>query len=368
MKILWITNMPTIYRVHFFNELGKYCDLTVMFERYSAKGIENRWKDSLAINFTALFHKTVDVGREGALGIDLLKVNYQKYDEVVISSYSSPAEMIALCKLKLQKIPYILEVDGGIIKEEKSYKKKLKTFLISGADLYFSTSDRTSKYLKYYGAEKTRIYKYHFTSLFNGDILKSVPTEEDKIKFRRTLGLYRKKMVLAVGQFIHRKGFDVLLRAVPNIQDDVDIVIVGGNITEEYQKIVDTLHIQNVKFISEVSKKESTTYYMSADVFVLPTREDIWGLVINEAMAKGLPIITTNACVAGIELIENNRNGYIFTSENEQELATCLNKLLNDKYACEKMGNNNLARIRKYTLEEMAREHYEVFKGRKNSE
>ena len=368
MKILWITNMPTIYRVHFFNELGKYCDLTVMFERYSAKGIENRWKDSLAKNFTALFHKTVDIGREGAFGIDLLKINYQKYDEVVISSYSSPAEMLALCKLKLQKIPYILEVDGGLIKNERSYKKKLKTFLISGADLYFSTSNKTSQYLMYYGAEKKRIYKYHFTSLFNKDVFKSIPMEATKREIRRSIGLYREKMILAVGQFIYRKGFDVLLRTVPNIDEDVDVVMVGGEVTEEYKRIIDTFHIKNVKFVSEVSKEELANYYMGADIFVLPTREDVWGLVINEAMAKGLPIITTKSCVAGVELIENDVNGYIFESENEHELEICLKKLLSNKSLREEMGNNNLKKIRQYTLEEMAREHYEIFKRRKNSE
>ena len=152
MSILWITNMPTIYRIHFFNELGKTCNLTVMFERYSASGVENKWKDSLAINFKAIFHKTIDVGREGAIGFDLLKVDYKHYDEVIISSYSSPAEMLALCKLKIQKIPYMLEVDGGIIKSESLWKKRLKTFLISGADFYFSSSDKTSEYLKYYRA------------------------------------------------------------------------------------------------------------------------------------------------------------------------------------------------------------------------
>lgn len=360
--------MPTIYRVHFFNELGKYCKLTVMFERYSATGVENKWEDSLAINFKAVFHKTMDVGREGAFGIDLLKINYKEYDEIIISSYSSPAEILALCKLKIQRIPYILEVDGGIIKNEKYYKKKLKSFLISGADLYFSSSDKTSEYLQYYGADNSKIYKYHFTSLFDTDILDDVPSEVEKQELREKLGLYRKKMILAVGQFIHRKGFDILLRAIPNLSEDVDIVIVGGKVTKEYQELVRTLEIRNVHFISEISKDILNNYYLGADIFVLPTREDIWGLVINEAMAKGLPVITTNCCVAGAELIENNQNGYIFKSEKVEELVMYLNELLKDKAMCEKMGNNNLEKIKNYTLEKMAKEHYEMFKRRNSGE
>ena len=53
----------------------------------------------------------------------------------------------------------------------------------------------------------------------------------------------------------------------------------------------------------------------------MPTREDIWGLVINEAMAYGLPIITTDNCLAGLELIKNEENGYIIPVNNTELLA-----------------------------------------------
>lgn len=359
-SVLWITNMPTIYRVNFFNELGKYCNLTVMFERYNATGVKNKWKDSLAVNFRAVFHKTIDVGREGAFGIGLLKIDYRQYDNVIISSYSSPAEILALCKLKMQRIPYILEVDGGIIKNEKIYKKNLKKFLISGAGLYFSSSDKTSEYLKYYGAETAKICKYHFTSLFDSDVLESTIDSEEKKKIRIDLGLNSDKMVLAVGQFIYRKGFDILLKAVSKIPSDVDVVIIGGMITEEYSLLVHELNLKNVHFISEISKKKLNDYYKAADIFVLPTREDIWGLVINEAMAKGLPVITTDQCVAGLELIANSQNGYIIQSENEAQLAEKINFLLENQSVCLEIGSRNLARIRSYTFEQMAKEHFEV--------
>lgn len=364
IRVLWITNMPTIYRVNFFNELGKYCNLTVMFERYNATGVKNKWKDSLAVNFRAVFHKTIDVGREGAFGVGLLKIDYRQYDGVIISSYSSPAEMLALCKLKIEKIPYMLEVDGGIIKNESSWKKRLKTFLISGADFYFSSSTKTNDYLKYYGADKNRIYKYHFTSLFGADVLESAVHPEEKKKIREHMNLQSEKMILGVGQFIHRKGFDILLKAAKKIKADVDIVIIGGEMTEEYRALVNDLNLKNVYFVPEVSKEILADYYKAADIFVLPTREDIWGLVINEAMAKGLPVITTGQCVAGIELIEDSKNGYIVKSEDEEQLAEKINTLLENQQACIEMGKRNLQKIRNYTLEEMAKEHYKVFNRR----
>ena len=54
---------------------------------------------------------------------------------------------------------------------------------------------------------------------------------------------------------------------------------------------------------------------MASDLFVLPTREDIWGLVINEAMSFGLPIITTRKCIAGTELITDGENGYLLEAD-----------------------------------------------------
>lgn len=70
-------------------------------------------------------------------------------------------------------------------------------------------------------------------------------------------------------------------------------------------------------------------YYKAADLFVLPTREDIWGLVINEAMAYGLPIITTDKCVAGVQLL-NNQELTIIPTNDISSLATAINYLLKD--------------------------------------
>ena len=96
---------------------------------------------------------------------------------------------------------------------------------------------------------------------------------------------------------------------------------------------------------------------------MLPTREDIWGLVINEAMAYGLPVITTERCVAGLELIENGVNGYVVPVEDAAALAEKINAVLSADL--HQMGEASLEKIRPYTLENMAKTHAEILESRR---
>lgn len=165
------------------------------------------------------------------------------------------------------------------------------------------------------------------------------------------------KIVISVGQFIHRKGFDVLLRAWKNCSSDAMLYIIGGEPTDEYTRLINQLNLTNVYFVGFKSKKELKEYYKAADLFVLPTREDIWGLVVNEAMAAGLPVITTDRCVAGLELIQNDFNGYIVPAGNEKALADKINNVLQDDKTIGEYSQNSIQAIAKYTIHNMAESH-----------
>lgn len=107
-----------------------------------------------------------------------------------------------------------------------------------------------------------------------------------------------------------------------------------------------------------MEKEKLQVYYQAADLFVLPTREDIWGLVINEAMAAGLPVITTERCVAGVEMLDKE---FIVPVENEQMLAEKITSLLENEEKLLKAATDNLNRSREYTIENMAKEHLKIF-------
>ena len=165
------------------------------------------------------------------------------------------------------------------------------------------------------------------------------------------------RLVLSVGQFIYRKGFDILLKAWKNCPTEDKLLVIGDEPTEEMLSLKENLELCNIFFCGFKNKEELSNYYKASDLFVLPTREDIWGLVINEAMAYGLPVITTNRCVAGRELIDNGINGYLVPVNNIDALSNCINTALYGNL--KEMATSCLNRIKDYSIENMAKAHIE---------
>lgn len=362
MRILFITNLPSPYRVDFFNELGKYSDLTVLFERKSATDRDAKWKHEKYLNFKAIFLKGKAIGNDSSIGIDALKYFTKSlYDIFVFAGYASPTAIISIFCCRLRRIPYVISSDGAFIKKESFYKRELKRLLIGGASAWLCTGKTSSEYLKQYGAKEDRIYIYPFTSIRDKDIIAQPLNEKDKIEIKNRLGMKEGKIVLSVGRFIYSKGYDILLDACSGFDKKIGVYIIGGTPTKEYLDLKDKLMLTNVHFVDFKLKKDLDEYYKAADVFVLPTRGDVWGLVINEAMAKGLPIITTNQCIAGLELIQNDQNGFILTVEDAKLLSDKILILINDNDLCRYMAINNVEKIHQYTIEEMAKKHSLIF-------
>lgn len=365
MKVLYLTNIPAPYRVDFFNELGKYCDLTVLFERSSARDRDDKWQVNQAVNYKAVFMKGIKIGNDSAFCIEVLKYLNKSFDHIVIGGYSTPTGMLAINFLKMKKLPFYLSADGGMIKEEKKVIYLFKKYFISSADCWLSTSEKTTQYFMYYGAKKDKIWKYPFTSLREVDILPQIPTLKEKLEIRKQLNIKEDKVIVSVGRMIPGKGFDILIEAVKELSNDLGIYIVGGSPLNELIEQKERYNLQNVHFINFISKDEVSEYYKAADLFVLPTRGDVWGLVINEAMAKGLPVITTDKCVAGLELIQDNYNGFLVPVENSKVLKEKILEILNDNKSSEFMKKNNIKTIKKYTIEKMAEKHREIFEKNK---
>lgn len=272
--------------------------------------------------------------------------------------------MFALIVTKILRKKYILQIDGGIISHNESFlKNKLKKFLISNAYCYLSPSKESDNFLIYYGALKEKINRYYFTSLYKNDIIEHPVENKDKQKTKKDLMIKENKIILSVGQFIYRKGFDWMIDAYKNIDKEIGIYIIGGAATQEYLDLKNKYKMDNLHFIDFMDKNEILKWYRAADLFVLPTREDIWGLVINEALAQGLPTVTTDKCIAGLELIVNKKNGFIVKCEDEESLLQITESFFEKSEAdIFLMKKEALSIIKKYTIENMAKNQLDVIK------
>lgn len=349
MKVLFLTNIPSPYRVDFFAELGRLCDLTVLFEEHASKERDKQWKSDKISQFHAEYLCDKDCLVE--------HLSNQYYQVIVIGVYSSKIGRRAISYLKRHKRPFVLSTDGGFIKKDNFFKYIVKKYYISAATYWLSSGDITTEYLVHYGAKSDNTYKYPFTSVLKKDILKESMSKSEKRKIREKLGIQEEKIILSVGQFIHRKGYDILLEALSNLDHEIGTYIVGGEPTEEYIKLKEAYGLEHVHFVSFMAKDKLAEYYKAADLFVLPTREDIWGLVINEAMSFGLPVITTNRCVAGCELLSEDI-GEIVPVEDVQELSKAMGQWIQEETVSETVLN----KIKEYTIEQMAKCHNTIFK------
>lgn len=352
-RILFLTNLPTPYRVDFYNAFSQYCHLTVIFEGKRFKQQKFNWIDEKLFNFKYYFADEW-LNEQKIKWKILFQILQNKYDKIIIGCYHTRTQSLLILLLKLLGKKYIFETDGGIIpKHENIIKYLIKKRLIGGASFYLSPSKCTDDYLIHYSALPNNIYRYPFTSIRSSDVIKEILTDEQKESIRKELGIHNKTyFILSVGQFIYRKGFDILLEAMKSIHTNVTLCLIGGTPTDEYNSIIKKNNLTNIIFRPFLSKDELNEYYKASDLFVLPTREDIWGLVINEAMAQGLPVITTNKCIAGIELISNKK--LIVPAENYIDLGKSINYVLDNPSERHAISEHNLKQIQNYTIETMA--------------
>ncbi len=366
MRVLYLTNIPSPYRLDFFNELGRNCCLTVLFEGGSSLERDEKWVGESAISYRPIYLKGIRTGKDTFFSPGVLKVLKEKWDIIVIGMYSTPTGMMAIQFLKCKKIPFFIETDGGFIKDENALKYCIKKHFISSAEWWLSSGSKATEYLCHYGAKRENCFLYPFTSLKQMDIEKA--KEADGIEriaaAREIIGAKKKNVILSVGRFTYNngygKGYDTLLRAAEHLKDDVEIFIVGDDPTDEFLQWKNEKHLDNVIFIGFKTKEELKEYYIAADVFVLMTRGDVWGLVINEAMMYGLPIITTDKCNASADLVKGN--GYIINADDAESLLRKITEIIDNDDLKNKQKQISYSIIENYCIENMAKIHINAFK------
>lgn len=168
-----------------------------------------------------------------------------------------------------------------------------------------------------------------------GIIYNGVDTYEfcpPKIKRRK-----RKIILISTGRLIERKGYQYLIPALKNL-DEFELRLIGdGNFGEELRKLAKQNKV-NVKFLGKKKHDELVKYLQDADVFVLPSKNEGMSNSILEAMACGLPIVTTNTG-GSEELIKGN--GFVVERESIREIRKVLEKYLKNRGLIETQGKRS---------------------------
>ena len=361
MKALVTSSYPAPYRVGVFQELSKYFDLDVFFDTSQNENRNAQWFCK-----SGVFSFEILNNRESWRHFKEKLKRIRQYDFILAYDYTRRPSRHAIMQCRLHGVPFFLNCDGSIPHRgwfRNLVKWLVYPFIFKGAAACFASGQSAvQNYLKY-GARREKIFIHHFTSLTEQDILSEPIAEEEKRKLKTSLGLEDKPLVLAIGQFIPRKGFDILLKAWKAVSCEAVLLLIGGGDDRPlYERIIHESQLDKVIIRDYMPKREVYKYYQAADLFVLPTREDIWGLVVNEAMAQGLPIVTTDKCVAGVELVENGLNGYVVKTGSECELAEKINALLEHPEDMATIAKNNLSKMKGWTMANVALNHVEVIK------
>ena len=195
----------------------------------------------------------------------------------------------------------------------------------------------------------------------------SVPESRDSAKSPQAAR--PKYVTLYLSRIIPRKGLDILLEAFAKLEDEIEgvqLLIAGdGNFKPFCQNLAQTLNLQNINFLGSVAFEKAAYYYAMSDVFVLPSclrgQSEGWGLVINEAMSMGKPIVTTDAVGSAFDLVENGVNGYVVRNGDADELYSALKRVLCDDELMKTMGRNSRKKFEQFNSYE------KMFEGFKNA-
>jgi glycosyltransferase involved in cell wall biosynthesis len=354
-RLLILSIFPAPYRVDVFKELQQKYEITVYFEVLKNESRASEWfVQNSDLEFTLL---TTPEGRRKYRSD---YVNIKEYNAVLAYDYSSSRALMLQMQCILNRIPYYINCDGGFI-NYNYFKMKIKKYFVSHAKRCFAGNIHAKNYFLAYGAKEDNIVIHNFSSVHRNEILKTPPEPSLKELLRKKYNIQGDKIAISVGQFIYRKGYDILLTIWKSMPYNYHLIIIGGGqLQPEYEKIVSDNNMLNVHIYGYMQRSIIYDYYKLSDLFVFPTREDIWGLVINEAMACALPVITTDRCIAGLELIKNGINGYVVPVGDSGTLSERIIYTLNNDNLLKLMAKNCLDTSRHYTIEDIGESHMSV--------
>lgn len=238
------------------------------------------------------------------------------------------------------RIPYVIWGQGSDIYMPWAFKNPISKIVLSNADAVIALTNDMKKKMQ-------KLYMRDISVIPNGIFVKQFTVDYNKLSVLR-----KNKKLLFVGRLNPVKGVKYLIQTMNIIRNNgynAKLTIVGdGEDKQELQQLVKDLNLgEYIDFIGRVENKEIPKYMANADIFVLPSLSESFGIVNLEAMACGLPIVATR--VGGLpEIIEDGVNGFLVEPRNSGQLAKKIILLLNDDKLRMKIKKTNKEKAEQY--------------------
>lgn len=365
IKVAFITNIPAPYRIPLFNILDfKYnLKIKVFFSAWTHKNRE--WKVPNNINFEykvlSGFNLPRSKNKENILHINpsLFFHLFKMHPDVIVSGGFSISSLISIVYSKIAGVPFILwSVDTTEARITKGYLATLiRKGTIKYSTKFVASGTATKKDLLHLGANSKDISIGIDTIDVEFFKSRSEKMRENKDLIRSEYK-FPERLILFVGQLIKRKGVINLIKAFEIMRrrySDVGLLLVGsGSEKKKLQSYCSENNIENVYFLGFRQGINLIKFFAVSDIFVFPTRRDVWGLVVNEAMAARLPVICSKFAGCAEDLIREGENGYLVDPENYEQVALYIERILLDKHLQGIMGRKSEEIIEGYTIKESA--------------
>jgi glycosyltransferase involved in cell wall biosynthesis len=324
------------YRVDLFNELSKHFDLKIVFFQ---KNLLNQTFDQeyltslLSCNYSYLT-EGIKIGKRYLRHGLRREIDNFKPDFVISMEFSFSSILLAIIRnfaLKPKWRLIIWTADNKYICEGSSYLRKIaRSFVTRCADNLIVYSKTTKDWYENYGIHPSKI-----------GVCSNLPSEVsflDKLELsNNSIGkhmakfqLENQKIVLYVGRLSSVKGLDLLIHsfkilAAKNM--DLKLILVGDGDQKNYLlSLAKELKLsEQIVFVGRFEGPELLAWYKIAHCFILPSRFEPYGAVVNEALLAGTPVVCSKYA-GSCDLIETGKNGYIIDPEDLEYMAEAINR------------------------------------------
>lgn len=351
MRIVIITNIPAPYRVQAWNEVAHILkdNFLVLFCSHSEP---NRKWNVPTIKFKHLFLK--ENFHEKSDGVTFVHNNPDIWNhlnnfrpDVVITGGFNPTMLYGFAYCLFRNKKHIPMSDAWEASERNLtfLHKLMRKVIYKMSHAFLACSLKGKAYFQSYKLKPDSIYISHYT------IDNSAPDQSNTI-YKRNYDL------MFSGQFAARKNplffIDVAKRLL-QLKPQLKVLILGDGPMKEI--ILNELNKANIDFDypGYASQEELPVFYASAKLFLFPTAFDAWGVVANEALNAGTPVLVTPFAGCSEELVIDNHNGYVLALDEEKWIEKCY-QLLTDEHKWKTFSENAKQTAARFTHQKAANE------------